>query len=403
MRRLLTAQLFLLAMLVALCATARRGEFTPVVDSSGKALHAFHQSLKRTDRGLGQTRVLQFGASHTAADLFTGYLRQYLQHRFGDAGHGYVMPARPWKGYRHLDVRIDSSAGWESERVTSRGQESDLYGLAGFACESASKADYAWVGTSRRSAFGRSVGRFDVFYLKRPGGGRFRLSVDGQAHSVVETNSQKTEAGFASLRVPDGPHDLEIRPLGDGVVRLFGVVMERGAAGVVVDTLGIRGARASVFLRWDEDVWRSQIRRRNPDLVLLAYGTNESGDDTDPIARYERRLSKVLARMRAAVPHASCVLIGPTDRPQKARRKWQHRKRTDQIIDVQRAVSARFGCGFWDAVRAMGGPLSMVTWARATPPLAAKDHVHLTARGYYVLADDLARALLDGYKGPAPR
>lgn len=378
-----------------------RKRFTPITDSGGRALKHFHRSLRRTAKGLGQTRVLQFGASHTAADLFTGYLRQLLQHQFGDAGHGYVMPAKPWKGYRHLDVRLDSSAGWLAEHAHKRGSRKDgLYGLAGFSCASGSRDDFAWVGTARKSAFGRNVGRFDIFYLNQPGGGRFQVILDGQPHSRVSTSAPTASAGFQTIRVPDGPHDLELRPMGDGEVRLFGVVLERGAPGVVVDTLGIRGARASVFLKWDEDVWRAQLRRRAPDLILLAYGTNESGDATDPIKRYERRLAKVLARMKAGAPNASCVLVGPTDRPQKVRGRYRHRDRIDDVIATQKAVAARFGCGFWDAFRAMGGPLSIVRWARARPALAQKDYVHLTSRGYYVLADNLGAALLDGYDKP---
>ncbi len=374
-----------------------RDRYTAIYDPSGKALQQFRRSLRRTAKGVGQTRVLQFGASHTAADLFTGYLRQLFQHQYGDAGHGYVMPARPWKGYRHLDVRMDSSSGWFSDRAYKKGGRKDgLYGLAGFSCASSSREDYAWVGTSRKSAFGRNVGRFEIFFLRQPGGGRFQLLVDGVAHQKVDTRSKTFGAGFSTVRLPDGPHDLEIRPLGNGEVRLFGVVMERGAPGVIVDTLGIRGARASVFLKWNEDIWRAQIRRRSPDLILLAYGTNESGDSHDPLKRYERRLAKVLARLKSAAPRASCVLVGPTDRPKKVGRRYVHRERIDDVIAVQKAVATRFGCGFWDAFRAMGGPLSIVRWARADPPLARKDYVHLTSRGYYALADDLGAALLQG-------
>lgn len=395
MRWLLT--LFIVSIL-ALPASGRRP--TPLYDPGGKALKTFHKALKRTDRGLGQTRILQYGASHTEADIFTGYLRQYYQHRFGDAGHGYVMPAQPWRGYRHLDVERDSSDGWFTDKAYRKaGRRDGLYGLAGFSCSSDSEDDWAWVGTSDRSGFGKNVSRFEVSYLMQPGGGSFDIKVDGTHYSRVSTKSPETGFGYRVVRVPDGPHELRIHPRGNGEVRLFGVVMERGAPGVVVDSLGIRGARATVHLAWDEELWRAQIRRRTPDLVLLAYGTNEAGDTKQPIERYEKRLTAVMARLKAAVPKASCVLIGPTDRPIKGRRgKAKRRPRIDQVIKTQRRVAIRHGCGFWDARRAMGGPMSIVRWQRADPPLAQKDWVHLTTRGYQALADDLARSLLSGYR-----
>ncbi|MFT7621284.1 MAG: lysophospholipase L1-like esterase [Myxococcota bacterium] len=371
----------------------------PIYDPDRRAMTAFHKSLRRTSRGFGQTRILQYGASHTEADLFTGYLRQFYQHRFGDAGHGYVMPARPWRGYRHMDVALDSSDGWFTDKAYRKsGRKDGLHGLAGFSCSSDSKDDWAFVSTSTKSAFGRRVSRFDVAYLQQPGGGRFHILVDGKRHSTISTRAREVGLGTKVVRVADGEHNLKIEVVGDGEVRLLGIVMERGAPGVVMDSLGIRGARASVLLKWNPELWRAQIRRRAPDLVMLAYGTNESGDTKYPIAKYERKLSRVLANLRQAVPTASCLLIGPTDRPVKTRRGAKHRPRIDDVVAVQRRQAVLHGCGFWDAYAAMGGKLSIVRWNRAEPKLAKADFVHLTARGYYALADDLAHALLDGYR-----
>jgi len=378
---------------------ARSRRPTPIIDPSGRALEQFHRSLKRSAKGLGQTRIMQYGASHTEADLFTGYLRQYFQSQFGDAGHGYVMPAQPWRGYRHQDVRIACSGGWFTDKAYRRGSRKDgLYGLAGFSVASANTKDYAWVGTTEKSAFGRRVSEFEVFYLKQPEGGSFDMYVDDEHYLTARTRDDTTELGVRTIRVSDGPHELKIQPRGDGEVRLLGVVMERRAPGVIVDSLGIRGARASVLLKWDEELWQQQIRRRNPDLVILAYGTNESGDSRQPIERYERKLIKVLSRLKIAVPTASCVLVGPTDRPMRKRGRWVHRPRLDAVVAVQKKLTARFGCGFWDSLAAMGGPLSIIDWYKHKPRLAQKDYVHLTARGYQALADDLARALLQGYR-----
>jgi lysophospholipase L1-like esterase len=368
-------------------------------DAGGTALVHFHKALRRTARRISPTRIIQYGASHTAADLFTGTMRRFFQERFGDAGHGFVMPARPWKGYRHLDVSTESSDGWLNDRVGIKGSRKDgLYGLAGFSCASATNADFARVSTATRSAFGRLVSSFDVLYLRQKSGGRFDILLDGEHYTRVLTYSPTIQSGRLTVRVPDGPHTLEIRPVGDGEVRLFGVLMERSQPGVIVDSLGLRGMRASVQLHWDQALWQHQIQQRRPDLVILAYGTNEAGDTNIPIARYEGQLTRVLQRFKDAVPRSSCVLVGPTDRPIKVRRKITHRPRTDAVIAVQKRVSRAFGCGFWDSAAAMGGALSIVKWARAEPRLAGKDLIHLTGRGYRLLAESFSNALLKNYK-----
>jgi lysophospholipase L1-like esterase len=66
-------------------------------------------------------------------------------------------------------------------------------------------------------------------------------------------------------------------------------------------------------------------------------------------------------------------------------------------VDVQRRVAKELGCGFFDLVRFMGGPMSMVQWAAAAPAFGARDHIHFTARGYQRLGEVLHAALLEGY------
>jgi len=136
---------------------------------------------------------------------------------------------------------------------------------------------------------------------------------------------------------------------------------------------------------------------------VLAYGTNESGDDS-PIERYEAKLREVVGRVREVVPEASCLLIGPSDRPVQIQPGvFEDRPRTAQVVEVQRRVSKELGCGFYDLVAFQGGPLSMLEWSAADPAYGAPDHIHYTRRGYQRLGETLLEALMDGYSGPASR
>jgi lysophospholipase L1-like esterase len=131
-------------------------------------------------------------------------------------------------------------------------------------------------------------------------------------------------------------------------------------------------------------------------LVVLAYGTNESGDES-PLEDYERDLRAVVKRMRDTVPEASCLLIGPSDRPmQVEERVFEDRTRTARLIEVQHRVALEHGCGFFDLVAFQGGALSMLQWAASDPAYASQDHIHYTRVGYQRLGEVLLSALLEG-------
>lgn len=372
------------------------GRVLPLEDASGHALDRLHEALARAKARKGQARLVFYGASHTASDDYTGVIRRGLQRRYGDAGHGFVLPARPWPYYRHDGVVMESSGNWRADRANHGDAVADgMYGLAGVTVASSDPNARGMLATMTDGPIGRRVGTFEVWVLEQPEGGSLRVRIDQGPWKVILTAAPERRSAVHLFRVRDGPHRLEVRPVGDGEVRLFGVALERARPGVILDTLGIPGARAADHLQWDDALYREHLARRRPDLVALAYGTNESGDDDQPIEEYQASLHQVLSRIREVVPEASCLLIGPSDRPLRAADgTYGPRPRTAQVIEVQRRLAAEFGCAFFDLVAFMGGEMAMIDWVRATPPLARRDHVHFTALGYQRLGEALLQALL---------
>jgi lysophospholipase L1-like esterase len=368
-----------------------------IEDRDGKSMLALHRALLRAASGEGKARLLFFGASHVASDLFTGYIRRELQDRYGDAGHGFLVPVHPWRTYRHRDINIESDGDrWETQRIRVGDTEVERLGLAGITMMSRRLGSYGAVFTAQESDHGRNASFFELYYMKHPRGGDLDVVIDGRKARRISTRAKDVATGYATFRVPDGPHRFEIRTLSKKPVWIYGLTVERDQPGVVVDTLGINGARARYQLLWNEEVFREQIRRREPDLVVLAYGTNESGDES-PIEDYERDLRAVVKRMKDAVPDASCLLIGPSDRPiQVEERVFEDRSRTARLVEVQHRVALEHGCGFFDLVAFQGGALSMVQWAASDPAYASQDHIHYTRVGYQRLGEVLLGALLDG-------
>ena len=346
-----------------------------------------HAVLSEAARGRQTVRLSFWGASHVAGEYLTGELRRILQDRGGDAGHGFVMPAAPWKGYRGTDINLCTQGTWMSDYDRRPGGRGDgRLGIGGVSVEAATPESVGWVQTTKTNPHGRAVSRFEVLYYRQPGGGAVDLVVDDTPAVRVYTAGD-TGPGVAVLHVPDGPHRLTVSPAGDGPVRLFGVNMERDQPGVVIDAMGVSGRTASSWLRWDTELMAAFLARRTPDLAVLAYGTNEANDPRMTEAVYRDTLRSVLGRMRGLLPGTACVLIGPSDRGKKisgtVHAIWGP---TAMVARVQREVGPDYGCATWDVQAATGGPGSVFRWRLLEPTLMAGDLIHFSGEGYKELA-----------------
>jgi lysophospholipase L1-like esterase len=361
------------------------------------ALHHFFESLTALDEGRGHddVHIVQFGDSHTAADYETGPLRRTLQARFGDGGRGFVSLGKPWRYYVQEGLHMEGMSGWTAERGKyEKGKfvGDGMYGLVGVSIASSQHGARAWTDLSARAT------RVEVAYLEQPHGGSVDLLVDGARVRRISTRGPAAAAAYAATDVSaDVPHHIELQPAGDGMVRVFGMALDRPQAGVTLDAFGVNGARVVNMLTWDEAHFAEQLRHRAADLVVLAFGTNESGDDT-PLDVYERQLVDVLGRVARAVPAASCLLLGPPDRATRVDGVWATVPRLYDIIASQRRVAEAAGCAYYSQFDAMGGAGSISSWALEAPPRAMLDRTHLSRDGYAQLGDTVARDVVLAYE-----
>lgn len=127
-----------------------------------------------------------------------------------------------------------------------------------------------------------------------------------------------------------------------------------------------------------------------PDLVILAYGTNEGFDDgLDPLA-YEALLRAQIERIRRAAPAAALLILGAPEAmrgegggtcPGDAEQRWAAPAMLTVVRDVQQRVAASTGVAFWDWKGRMGGDCSAFALAQGETPLMRGDGVHLTRAG----------------------
>lgn len=377
----------LLAALAVLASVAAplRGQDEPLGvagaldDPGGRVGSALRTAL--TSSSERPVRLVFWGASHTASDQYGAPIRARLRRRYGDAGSGLVMPAQPFWLYEMRDFDVPEVPAFEGRFVRGASRVAGSYGRAGFALDVAREA--------RAELVPRSGVRFaSVTLWAASGGGTVTLSVDG-TEATLDTSSVTDVLAQVRVEVPLGAHRIEVRAHGDAPVRIFGVLPETGSGGVTVEAFGVPGARARDWAPWDEAAMRAQVAARAPDLVAIAYGTNESGDGT-ALATVEGQLDATLDRLAVVAPGTACLVIGPSDRPRLRGDRYEPRSRSTAMAELFHRRALTHGCAFFDTLAWQGGAGSMIAWVARG--LALSDHVHLTDDGYAQMAD----ALLDG-------
>lgn len=372
----------------------------PLEDPNHTGLAGFYRALARTiDKQPGAiTRVVHFGDSIVTSDYVSGTLRRKLQRQFGDSGHGFMLMANAWPAYFHNDVARFSSSGWLVSRIVGPLSPDGLYGLGGvsFRAPPGSRARF---GTPKSGTFGRAVSRFVLAYVKEPGGGKAKLRIDGADVKELDTQAPATEVAYEELKVADGEHELEVVTL-SGSTRAFGVVMERDAPGVVLDAIGIQGARVRFLDKQDDAHWADTLRWRKPDLLIYQFGANESGDGfAYPMDEYFRTMKDVLDQGKRARPEMGCLVVGAMDRAEKKGTSLSTMAVIPAIVAEQRKAAAASGCAFFDLYKAMGGAGSMAGWVGRG--LGQADLTHPTGVGSEVLGNWIYRALVQGYESHA--
>ena len=356
-----------------------------------EALQPFFDQLKQreADPKAGLVRILQFGDSHTAADMFTGALRTLFQTRFGDGGAGYSYPGYPFAGYRIHGTRRAQSVGWTVTGTHFRDLGDGMLGMGGVSVSTSHAGDWISLDADATSV--------EVQYLIQPGGGNIEV-YDGDTLLTSISTDGETAAGHFDAQVTAGPHHFEVRTISSAPVRLFGLVTEQDA-GVTYEAIGLNGAEAGLILKWNEVLADELMSQRDLSLIVLAYGTNEASDSNWSEESYAAMFRALITRLRKQAPNAAILVLGPADRElrqgRSRRAAWVPYDGIDRIIRAQRSVCRQMGCAYWDERARMGGFGTMREWVSVG--WGQGDHTHFTGEGYNELAAALFSDIVQQY------
>jgi lysophospholipase L1-like esterase len=361
-----------------------------LIDNNG-ALDHFYETLRQLHSGQRQTvRIVHYGDSPTTADLITGDARDLLQERFGNAGPGFILVAKPWAWYGHHGVDV-SGDGWKIDTAVGSMREAD-YGLGGAIFTGPVGATSTFHLTAHDST------SIEVQFLSQPNGGSLDISADGQSDGTISTAADTKQNAAATLPIPSGSRTIKLTVTGSPV-QLFGVAFGRDNPGLTYDSIGLNGASTTVMSRaFNPTTFAISLEHRNPDLVVINYGTNESGFPSYVEKQYEGELIRAIGRVRSALPDTSILIMSPMDRGERSGDTITTMRAIPEIVAIQQRVAEQTGCGFFNTYLAMGGNGTMARWYDHHPAMVGADLIHPSPQGARIVAQLLTGQLLIGYE-----
>jgi lysophospholipase L1-like esterase len=351
------------------------------------SLDHFYEALRK---GEG-VRILHYGDSPTTADLITADARTMFQREFGDGGVGFVLLARPWAWYNHRGVDM-SASNWQIDIAGISEQKDGLNGLGAVSFRGMPGAVAHW---KLKDPTHSSV---EISYLSEPQGGEFAVEAGGTRIGAASTSGGLFTPGFADFDLPPGASDITLR-VTRGSVRLYGADFRKSGPGVVYSSLGINGANVTLLSRaLNEAHWAAELRHYQPDLVIVNYGTNESGFPNFVDTTWGKEMRKTVRRLRTALPETSILLMSPMDRGDRgATGEIDTLPSIPRLVDTEAKIAVDTHVAFFNTFQAMGGAGTMARWYSSEPRLVGSDYIHPMPAGAKIVGELLFSALRQGF------
>ncbi|WP_291086879.1 GDSL-type esterase/lipase family protein [Flavobacterium sp. BFFFF1] len=411
------------------------------------AIASFLEKLYKLDKShTGKINIVHIGDSHIQADLITNRVRESLQEAFGNGGRGLIFPHSLARTNGSWDVRFSSNERWESYRIVSPVNGSRV-GLSGIALTSKSDDFAVEINAKEESNFFNTIkiitpnnsNSFNIATAKRtitlesnvPKSITHKIK-NGEALSIiadkynVSISQLKRANGLRSDRIRAGktlkiPTDemqkkrversefIPLPLLADNDTHFYitqeklekiyllpgknqdsytlnGIVLENNDPGIVYHNIGVNGAKLSDYNKYP--MFFEQLKALQPDLIIVALGTNESFDKMRS-EDYMKQLELFMQNVRAQETGADILVATPS--PSMFKRKIPNVYVADYAQKILN-VATDDNYAVWDMYAQLGGLYGVSRNYRQG--LMAGDRVHYSKAGYEKQGDLLTEAIL---------
>lgn len=360
-------------------------------------------------------RILQIGDSHTAADMFSGIVRAKLQAIYGDGGAGYLVVGKPNPGVRSDILRMSTSPGWTYTAI-QKTEDASQFHLSGFNAFAARSGETLTLSTGKPISFDS----IDIQLMHGPRQGSVELRFDNDQAVRFDLAGDRPEWWFLRAtpqrKQVEQLKQLSITTLDSRPVDISSVAIFNQTYGVSYSAIGFPGATIDIVNKFSPEFFGDDLARIDPQIVVLAFGTNEGFNDTLDIAHYGERYQLAVAKVQAALPNAEIVLVGPPFSNRLPRGchaeasachrgsyeaaerahvcAWLTPPKLDRVREMIKLIATQKHLHYWNWSEVMPQDCGPQKWVTASPRLMQPDHVHFTGDGYRTGAGKFADYLL---------
>ena len=330
-----------------------------------------------------KVHIIQFGDSHTAADVMTGVMRTQLQSTLGNGGMGWGMPMY-FAGQR-LELYGYDNSGWQP--ISSRTNHNENYSLGGLLAV----PKFSGATLTIKAKQSQAAQNMMVSLRQASSDGAFSaVDATGKRFSIeapIKNNSWKMVKFTAVL-----PFTITANNVSNSAIGGWWGENASGG-GAIVSALGINGAELSNWNHWNSE-WRNELAAVAPDLVILAYGTNEAYNDNLNVEQAKSILMDKIQKIRQASPNTAVMIVSAPESLKNTVGECGSRPvKLTAVQNMQYQVAQSMHTLYWNWQQAMGGSCSMKKWIGQG--LGRSDGVHFSSSGYNKIGKMMANDLLN--------
>ncbi len=342
-------------------------------------------------RGEGQIKIIQIGASHTQADIFSAQVRKRLQtFDYGyNAGRGYVFPFKMMKTNNPYDYKTEHTGIWTVCRnVDYANCELGITGISATTEDSAST--FKIILKNNDAELNHSFSKIKLIHNTDSLSFVPKLDLDSNLYSSITYN----EKGYTEFLLKDYYTEisfkLEKNSAWQKYFTMFGILLETDESGFIYHPMGINGASTKSWLKCD--LFDYQLDVINPDLIVIDLGTNDGYTKVFDSITYEQNYKILIQKIKSVNSDIAIIAVVPND-------CYLWKKRANPATEVQERILQRISVeenvAVWNKYEIMGGFNSSSTWYKNN--LMAYDRVHFTNEGYQLLGNMFFNAFLQSY------
>lgn len=329
--------------------------------------------------------VVYLGDSHIQADFGGSVVRERLAEAAGGAGRGFITPFKLSGTNEPVDYTFDIDCQFVASRLLKMPWATDMT-FSGIGIKPMAK-EFA-IKISCKTAFDRITFHYS--------GAQPVVASAVTEGDTIHFVSWIPGPGRIAVELMETVDEVAIGFVAESPVTFAGAVLAYADAGTFVHSIGNNGATYSTYGLVD-NIGKG-LAGLNPDLIMIALGTNEAFGKTSTEEMLVD-IDHLVSMIKRQNPEAQILLITPTEcfkRVYTSRARRRRRKATKTVntktLQMRNAIlkyGATHNIAVYDTYAIAGQAADL-----EGEGILSKDGVHYTAKGYRIWGNLLADALL---------